>query len=608
MEEELFGGDADADFAQFGADSEEWSVGAVHWAAILAIGCLVWWLLSSRGSRPGGVRDGSGIRPDAEELRRKRLEAFKAPAAAASRPAEPAATAPVQAATSKHSIASEETSSTDQCSSNTSTEISSSATVNTTATKSSGSNSSAEGGEGLRQRPVAVVSSSTAAASDEAPGGSGRSTAAAADIAGEVTQVLTTPAPKIEAAEARSLPQDFAIRARGSLRGSQVNRSVEGLSASTLVGQLQLLVLEAFQPEAEGCRLRLFFNGKELKSDAQTIGQLGIVAGTSLQVMFITAVGAATAAAARQPELEDPIPSSGATASQLSSQSTRPRPVATPLSVRVQGSLDVGTGPSVSKFELEDVSTADSVAELEARVRSAFGTGDDVRPRLFYMGKELKDEAAFLGEVGLKPNASITIQAMFVAGQPRGPPSSLAMQGAGAAPGAAAAAPDPASSATALAAAAGVLGSQQQAETADAVMAAAAAAGCNTAALLPGASTGSTAGGAQETSPASPKEAWGAMAALEVQLSRETDLSEDANVRQASGLLRQMLTTATHDSNPAILNFAKAALPDLWKIWSFDPTREHLKGFLALRAVHVASAYQGNENASGLSSSSSSST
>ncbi|OLQ05843.1 hypothetical protein AK812_SmicGene10932 [Symbiodinium microadriaticum] len=83
-----------------------------------------------------------------------------------------------------------------------------------------------------------------------------------------------------------------------------------------------------------------------------------------------------------------------------------------------------------------------------------------------------------------------------------------------------------------------------QAETGNAVMAAAEAAGCNVSALMGGSSAES--GGAEEISPA---EAWRAMAALEEQLARETDFSEDASVRQASTLLRQMLT-----KNPQLPN------------------------------------------------------
>ncbi|CAE6942707.1 unnamed protein product [Symbiodinium natans] len=92
--------------------------------------------------------------------------------------------------------------------------------------------------------------------------------------------------------------------------------------------------------------------------------------------------------------------------------------------------------------------------------------------------------------------------------------------------------------------------------------------------------------GAEE---ASPGEAWRAMAALEEQLARETDFSEDISVRQASTMLRHMLTTAAHDSNPALMQMAQTMVPDLKKIWGFEPTRDHLKGLLAMKAGSSAS-------------------
>ena len=53
------------------------------------------------------------------------------------------------------------------------------------------------------------------------------------------------------------------------------------------------------------------------------------------------------------------------------------------------------------------------------------------------------------------------------------------------------------------------------------------------------------------------------------------------NAVEASAMLRQLLTTATHDSNPALMQFAQSAVPDLQKIWGFEATREHLRGLLA---------------------------
>ncbi|CAJ1426072.1 unnamed protein product, partial [Effrenium voratum] len=157
------------------------------------------------------------------------------------------------------------------------------------------------------------------------------------------------------------------------------------------------------------------------------------------------------------------------------------------------------------------------------------------------MGKELKDGAVPLGRAGLKPHQTSTVQVMFVAGSPRAPavrPQGL--KDAAAAPASAAAGgssqPQP----------------PRQADTNDAVLAAAAAAGCNVSALVGGA--GASAEGEDAASPA---EAWRAMAGLEEQLSRESDQSEEASVRQASAVLRQMLTTATHDTNSGLMQFAQ---------------------------------------------------
>eukprot|EP00913_Durusdinium_trenchii_P012645 g11874.t2 len=113
--------------------------------------------------------------------------------------------------------------------------------------------------------------------------------------------------------------------------------------------------------------------------------------------------------------------------------------------------------------------------------------------------------------------------------------------------------------------------------TNEAVLAAAAAAGCNVSALL---------GNSPEPAPGegtTPAEAWRAMAGLEEQLSRESDMSEEPSVRQASAMLRHLLTTATHDNNPGLMQFAQSAIPDFQKIWSFEPTREHLKGLIATK-------------------------
>ncbi|CAJ1351456.1 unnamed protein product, partial [Effrenium voratum] len=94
-----------------------------------------------------------------------------------------------------------------------------------------------------------------------------------------------------------------------------------------------------------------------------------------------------------------------------------PEAPAEALSVRVQSTLKGST----SAFVLEELSTESSVSELEALALGAFQPGEDIRPRLFFMGKELKDGAVPLGRAGLKPHQTSTVQVMFVAGSPRAP-------------------------------------------------------------------------------------------------------------------------------------------------------------------------------------------
>jgi len=109
------------------------------------------------------------------------------------------------------------------------------------------------------------------------------------------------------------------------------------------------------------------------------------------------------------------------------------------------------------------------------------------------------------------------------------------------------------------------------------VFANAAAAGCNPTALFQGMSGAIAA----PTGEVSAEDAWEAMALLESQLARADDFSEDAPTRQASGMLRQMLTTLTQTGNPAMLSMAQAMMPDLGMIWANESTREYLKDLLA---------------------------
>uniref|UniRef100_A0A7S0ATH5 Uncharacterized protein n=1 Tax=Pyrodinium bahamense TaxID=73915 RepID=A0A7S0ATH5_9DINO len=128
----------------------------------------------------------------------------------------------------------------------------------------------------------------------------------------------------------------------------------------------------------------------------------------------------------------------------------------------------------------------------------------------------------------------------------------------------------------------------------------AAAAGCDPAVIMEaagiaslGSATGSTGAAALAAAPVAagaavavaPEEAWRAMAGLEEQLARCSDAGEKPEVRQAAGVLRQMLLTVVHGNNPALLQFTQAAVPDLSTIWAYEPTREHLRGLLAADAA-----------------------
>lgn len=111
-------------------------------------------------------------------------------------------------------------------------------------------------------------------------------------------------------------------------------------------------------------------------------------------------------------------------------------------------------------------------------------------------------------------------------------------------------------------------GLEQTCHLQDGVLAAAAVVGVDPAVLLRGASSGA-------------EEAWEAMAMLESQLARADDFSEEAGVRQASQMLRQMLAVLTQGGNPAMLAMAKTMVPDIGKIWANESTREYLSGLLS---------------------------
>ncbi|CAK9031365.1 unnamed protein product [Durusdinium trenchii] len=355
----------------------------------------------------------------------------------------------------------------------------------------------------------------------------------------------TVSAPETASSKAPK-PSTIALRARGTLQGSSHLRNFE-IQAESTVNHLQSQILKAFQPEASGCKVRVFFNGKELKNPTETVDSLGLSNNTCLQVMFCGAPTAQKDVA--QSEKEPP-------------KKEVPVPEAQPVSVRIQSTVQGHT----SAYILKELSTCSRVLDLEALALGAFAPGEGLRPRLFFMGKELKDVDAFLGHVGLTPKAVATVQVMFSTGEPRAAAKTPSLGEA------------PAPPATASAAAGGTPSPPMQEGTNEAVLAAAAAAGCNVSALL---------GNSPEPAPGegtTPAEAWRAMAGLEEQLSRESDMSEEPSVRQASAMLRHLLTTATHDNNPGLMQFAQSAIPDFQKIWSFEPTREHLKGLIATKA------------------------
>lgn len=352
--------------------------------------------------------------------------------------------------------------------------------------------------------------------------------------------------------DAVKLESTFSLRARATLKGSSHVRTLE-VQADATVEEVQCEVLKAF-PEAAGSKARIFFNGKELKTPSDKLSSLGLSSNVCLQVMFATQL---------KQEVEEAKPKEDVT-DVKNSEGTEGHvpPEDEPLSVRIQSTVKGHT----KAFVLEELTTCSTVLDLEAYCLGTFAPGDGLRPRLFFMGKELKEGNAYLGNVGLKPKAMATVQVMFAAGEPRVAAKTSISEA-------------PVPLAEASAAAGGNPSPPVQEGTNEAVLAAAAAAGCNVSALV--------GGDAVEQVPEdgiSPAEAWRAMAGLEEQLSRETDMSEEPSARQASMMLRQLLMTATHDSNPGLMQMAQSAVPDLKKIWSFEPTREHLKGLLAMKA------------------------
>mmetsp|Transcript_145352 Transcript_145352/g.278928 ORF Transcript_145352/g.278928 Transcript_145352/m.278928 type:complete len:668 (-) Transcript_145352:23-2026(-) len=596
------------------AQAQEFSAGAAHWLTILAILVGVWWFFSRSSSSGKSTSGGSSRRgrdagrpgPDAEELRRKRLEAL----GSASRAAAEAKPTP---AVEQRSVEAKPTPAVEKRS----VEAEPSPAVQESAVE-------ARPSAGVEQPtveapPCAAVEERPAEA-EPIPAVEEGAVAAGPSPAVEEQEVEPTSTPTVEAAQAEHTPaahttptpataapcaapepavanlheqgtsmveaspeveggacvadngssqaspaelDAFLVRVQGNLRGSSSSRSVQNLMASMTVSELIDLVAQVFEiSPSEGIRIRLFFKQKELKNADAQLGEVGISAGCNLQAIFArSAVSGATAgesqATASTSSVGAPtaLPSSATASASKASAATAPEDNSVPFSVRAQGTMP---GGATAAHVIEGLRAWMAVTDLERHIATAFASGNGMRLRLFYMGRELKDGDATLGGSAIKAGA--TVQVMFAPGEPRH------------------SATDPAPAVNS--------GSSATAEPA--------AAEGNAAEAAAPAAAGETA-----SAPASPAEAWQALAALEQQLSRVNDESEAPAVRQAALMLKQMLTTLTHDSNPALLQVAQAMVPDIKHIWNFDPTREHLcyllnpSGF-AQDAAYASSSTSGN--------------
>jgi hypothetical protein len=294
----------------------------------------------------------------------------------------------------------------------------------------------------------------------------------------------------------------------------------------------------------------LFFNQKELKVSDVSLGEIGMKAGAYVQATFTANVNGAvpagqsgTSAEAHRSDSESsdlfspPRTDSREAVSLVRDVSKDELPT---FSIRTQGTL----AGAVQAHVVEGITGGITVVDLEDRIAAAFGTGDDVRLRLFYMGRELKDAEELLASTGLKAGA--TIQVNFAHGSARRRPA-----------GAAAAA--------------------MPATTTDVSVATAPQSEVVASASIAPTPLQSA---AVSIPPPSPEEAWQAMAELEVQLARATDPTEEAMHQQAAGVLRQLLITLTKDANPGAVQMVQLMVPDFAKIWNFEPTRGHLLGIL----------------------------
>lgn len=517
---------------------EEWQAGAAHWAGIVGLLVALWWLFA-RGSSSGGSSSGrvggkaaASSPADAEELRRKRLDAALS-RSAASASAEPAAEEgvrrrPPQAAGTLGQAAPVATSKPEQTPVPSSDQppakvVARSAAPTPVATTSSAAPKSAAAPPAAEKiAPVAAKAAAEATPSATEAVPEAATVAKPNPTPAKEEESSPAPVPALVPVSIPVLKTSFQVGVQGTVKHSKLckrtlaRKLVGDLTASSTVAELQELVVAACVP-GEDVTTRLFFKAKELKSPAALLGAIGISSGADVLAMF-TATSLGPAAGPEAPVSDDEDLFSAPRPKEVQAAAVKQAAPAA-FSVRAQGTFR----GNIETHTVEGIVPGTTVIELEEHFAAAFDVGDDTNLRLFHMGRELKD-----GATGLKAGA--TIQVMFVpipaATKPRRRPTARAAPQATAA---------------------------------------------GTGAIL--ATTAASALPVVAPTPATPAEAWQAMAELEVQLGvGATDGTEDplaVTVRAVLGML-------THDSNPAMVNTAQMMVPDLAKIWSFEPTRDHL--------------------------------
>ncbi|CAE7241162.1 guaA [Symbiodinium sp. CCMP2592] len=341
---------------------EEEGAGFLPFLLLIVLVGAGWWFWSNSSAQTSAGTATAAPKPNPEELRRKRLEALEASMTSQ----QPAATTP--AAAEAPSSATTATAKTPEAAAPAPPAAEKPAVEKPAAEKPKPKMEE----EGLRKRVVPEVQKAPVPApapAKEAP----------------VSAKENTPPP--------AAPERFALRARATLQGASVLRNLEGIEASTTVQRLRDMVQKAYLPDAKGQNLRIFFNGKELKELGLSAKQLGLGENACLQVMFSSpsAAPADSPAAAVTP------------------------PAAEGLIVRLQGTV----GGRTCSHMIEELTTASSVLDLEGLALGAFEPGPEMKPRLFFMGRELKEAETFLGHVGLKTKSTATVQVMFAAGEPR---------------------------------------------------------------------------------------------------------------------------------------------------------------------------------------------